>query len=159
MVGSVFTPTRLFSVDQANATLPLVRAITRDLAHTSRDLLDRRERLRALLAGRSLTSGNPYDDELAAIERELERDAGLIQEFIDELAALGVESTSAVDGVVDFPAMLNGRPVSLCWKLGEECVAYWHEPHADFDDRQPIACDSAAAATAGTSEDTLGSAS
>jgi len=139
MAANLFTPTRLFTVREANATLPLVRAITRDLVNVSRELLDRRERLSGLLAGRRLSSGNPYDDELAQIEEELERDAARIQEFIDELQQLGVEPKSAVEGLVDFPATLDGRVVYLCWKLGEEEVGHWHEVDSGYASRKPIA--------------------
>ena len=138
MAANLFAPTRLFTVREANATLPLVRAITLDLVNVSRNLLDRRERLSGLLVGRRLSSGNPYDDELAQIEEDLERDAARIQDFIDELQQLGVEPKSAVEGLVDFPAMLNGRVVNLCWKLGEIEVNHWHEADCGFESRQPL---------------------
>ena len=139
MATNVFTPIRLFTVDDANASLPLVRAITRDLVRVSADLLDRRERLHALLSGRKLKSGDLYDDELTLMEDELKRDAGLIESYINELVELGIETKSAVDGVLDFPSMLNGCQACLCWKLGEETVAYWHEPHTPYETRRLIA--------------------
>ena len=41
-------------------------------------------------------------------------------------------------GLIDFPALLDGRVVYLCWKLGEETVEHWHELTAGFDNREPV---------------------
>ena len=138
MAANLSTPTRLFTVREANATLPLVRAITRDLVSVSRELIDRRERLSGILAGRRLSTGNPYDEELAQIEEQLDRDEARIQDFVDELQQLGVELKSAVEGLVDFPAMLDGRRVYLCWKLGEDEVGHWHETDNGYSSRKPL---------------------
>ena len=51
---------------------------------------------------------------------------------------LTVEPKGAAEGLVDFPAMLNGRLVYLCWKLGEPEVQYWHDLEAGFQGRQPL---------------------
>ena len=138
MAADVFSPAKLFTVAEANATLPLVKAITRDLVRASRELLDRRERLQLLLSGRRLASGNLYDDELAHIEEQLDRDAQRIQEYITELQELGVEVKSALDGLVDFPARLQGRLVYLCWKFGEDKVTHWHEIDSGYSSRKPL---------------------
>jgi hypothetical protein len=132
MTANVSSPTRLFTVREANAALPLVRAITQDLVRDASDLVDRRDRLQVLLAGRRLTVGNPYDDELAQMGEDLERDANRIREYIEELEQLGVELKSATDGLVDFPGILEGRHVYFCWKLGESEVSHWHEIDAGF---------------------------
>ena len=47
-----------------------------------------------------------------------------------ELKALGVEPANGPEGMVDFPSVLDGRKVALCWKLGEPEVIYWHDPEA-----------------------------
>ncbi len=138
MASHVSSPPKLFTITEANASLPLVRAITRDLVQASRELLDRRERVQQLMSGRRLASGNLYDEELAQIEEQLDQDAHRVQEYIDELQELGVEPRSAIDGLVDFPARLHDRMVYLCWKLGEERVQYWHEIDRGFSSRKPL---------------------
>jgi len=133
-----YTPTRLFTIEQANAMLPLVRAITTDLSNLARDVMERRHRLALLTAGRELRAGDPYSDELAQMEGELERDAGRLQDYVDELRELGVEPKGALEGLVDFPCELDGRVVFLCWKLGEPEVLHWHDLDAGFAGRQPL---------------------
>jgi hypothetical protein len=116
-----------FTVDQANATLPLVRAITKDLIVLSRDLAERRLRLAELVGGRKLRPGDPYADELLESKKEIDKDLERLQGFFGELLELGVEPKSALDGLIDFPSRLDGCEVYLCWKLGEPEVLYYHE--------------------------------
>ena len=132
MAVQQYKPARLFTIEQANAMLPLVRAITSDLAALAKDVVERRHRLALLTSGRDLKPGDPYSDELAQMESELERDASRLQEYVDELRELGVEPKGAVEGLVDFPCRLEGRVVLLCWKLGEPEVLYWHDLDSGF---------------------------
>lgn len=135
---------KLFTVQEANATLPLVRAIVSDMARLAREVIERRERLAALAGRQNSGFFDHYRDELAKVEEELERDARQLQGYVDELRQLGVEPKSASEGLVDFPAMVNGRLVYLCWKLGEPQVRYWHELTAGFAGRQPLSVESSA---------------
>jgi hypothetical protein len=138
MAVGEYKPARLFTIEQANATLPLVRAITSDLATLAKDVVERRHRLALLTSGRDLKPGDPYSDELAQMEAELERDAVRLQEYVDELRELGVEPKGAVEGLVDFPCMLDGKLALLCWRLGEPELLYWHDLESGFGGRQPL---------------------
>lgn len=138
-------PTKVFTVTEANATLPLVRAIVGDLAPLSSEVVDRRQRLSHLLAGRKVDDSDPYARELAQIKEELEKDTARLQSYVQELHDLGVEPKSGPEGLVDFPAMMDGRLVYLCWKLGESEVGFWHEVEGGFAGRQPLAAATVAA--------------
>jgi len=130
---------QLFTVERANAALPLVRAIVSDLVELSQEVTERRRRLSLLKAGRNLEVRDLYSEELVQIEEELEKDNRRLREYVQELRQLGVEPTDGHEGIVDFPAMLDGRTVYLCWKLGEPEVRYWHEPGSGYRDRKPLA--------------------
>lgn len=131
-------PRRIFTIEEANAALPLVRAIVSDLAGLSCEVIERRRRLSLLLDGRAADSSDPYREELVQIAEELEKDSRRLREYVQELWDLGVEPTSGPEGLVDFPALVDGRKVHLCWKLGEPEVLYWHEMDAGFRERQPL---------------------
>jgi len=130
---------RLFTIEEANARLPLVRAITTDLAILAKDLIDRRQRLESLLSGRKLTANDVYSDELAEMDKSIQRDLRRVEEYVNELKDLGIEAKGAVEGLVDFPCRMDGRIVYLCWKLGEAEVMHWHEIDAGFMGRQSLA--------------------
>jgi len=143
---------KLFTVEQANAALPLVRAITADLARLSSEVVDRRERLSALLAGRERSDRDLYGQELAQVEEDLKRDVERLQEYAEELRELGVDPKNFPEGLVDFPAVMEGRPVYLCWKLGEPEVLHWHDVDAGFSGRQPLTAGSTAGDANGLGE-------
>jgi hypothetical protein len=138
MASQPYRPRKLFTVEQANAALPLVRSITTDLVRLSREVMERRERLALLSAGRQSSAKDLYSEELAQIEEELEKDSQQLSEYVEELRALGVEPKSGPEGLIDFPAMIDDRLVFLCWKLGESEVTYWHELDAGFAGRQSL---------------------
>ncbi len=130
---------KLFTPEQANATLPLVRAIVTDMVDLARDVEERRQRLTLLMAGRHGTSSNPlYNEELEQTEIELEKDHDQLRDYVRELQELGVEPKDPFAGLVDFPCLRDGRVVYLCWKLGEPRIDYWHEIEAGFAGRQPL---------------------
>jgi hypothetical protein len=137
----------LFTIEEANAALPLVRAIAADLARLSREVIERRERLAHLAAGRRKDAADPYSQELAEMEAELEHDARQLNEYVEELLAIGVEPKNGPEGLVDFRSEMDGREVYLCWKLGEPEILYWHELDAGFAGRQPLTADSVAGET------------
>jgi hypothetical protein len=143
-------PAKVFTIEQANAMLPLVRAITTDLARLATDVIERRQRL-ASFASRHKSSGKSadakladakaadlYAEELASMQQAVAADSLQLQEYIDELRALGLEPKGAADGLVDFPSLLDGRLVYLCWKLGESEVTHWHEVDGGFACRQSL---------------------
>jgi hypothetical protein len=130
---------KLFTIEQANAMLPLVRAIVKDLSQLSREFADRRERLAHLLQGRNqLHPDDPYYTELVQIEEELDKDRARLQDYVSELRELGAEPKDGLEGLVDFPALVDGRQVYLCWKLGEPQIQFWHEINAGFPGRRPL---------------------
>ena len=127
-----------FSIEQATSMLPLVSVIAADISHLSRDLLDRRRRLEFLLAGRDPNDKDVYHEELVQVQADLEKDSRRLREYLVEMKALGVEPANGPEGMVDFPSVLDGRKVALCWKLGEPEVIYWHDTEAGCAQRRPL---------------------
>lgn len=126
-----------FSLEEANAMLPLVRAIAQDLSRLSRDVIERRERLSQLKTKRSRTT-DVFSEELVHIEEELEKDGLQLQEYVNELRDLGVEPKNGLEGLIDFPCLMDGREVYLCWRLGEPEVLFWHDLDSGFAGRQKV---------------------
>ena len=139
-----YAPAKIFTVEEANARLPLVRAIVSDLMQLATELSERRDRLGQLTRGRGGDSSDVYQAEVEQVELELEKDSERLNDYLRELLELGVEPKSATAGLVDFPAMIDGKLAYLCWKHGEPEVLYWHELDAGFAGRQSLTADSVA---------------
>lgn len=138
MSNHIHAPIKLFTAEEANAMLPLVRAITRDMVALSRDVVERRERLNRINDHHESESDDPYADEVAQIEQELDKDIERLNEYGRELLQLGVEPKGATEGLVDFPSRIDGRIVYLCWRYDEPEVLFWHEIDGGFAGRQPL---------------------
>jgi hypothetical protein len=150
MANAPMRPPRTFTLKEANAALPLVRAIVTDLVRLAGDVMDRRQRLSALAgAGGNRSSHDLYSAELAQIEEELDKDGLQLQEYVEELRQIGVEPKSATEGLVDFPTTIDGRSAFLCWKLGEAEVLFWHELDAGYRGRQALTAGSGSSPVSG----------
>jgi hypothetical protein len=134
---------KYFTIPEANAILPLLRSILRDVTELARDVRDRQERLARVLPQARGSLGEPYNEELQQIQAELERDQERMREYEAELKNLGVELKDYYTGLVDFPCRMEGREVYLCWRLGEPEVAHWHEIDAGYAGRQKLLRDTA----------------
>ena len=139
MTGSR-TGNRQFTVEQANATLPLVRRIVQDVVTHYRAWNEKLNEI-DLVAASGRATDNELADRLALEAQSLARD---IESFRRELADLGIEMKDPGIGLIDFPSTMGSRPVYLCWRLGESEVAFWHEIHAGYAGRQPLIPESVA---------------
>ena len=129
---------KYFNVAEANATLPLVKAIVRDITELSLGLRERHERLQRLAPPGGGRLSEAHQEEMALLEDDFDRADERMRELVRELNALGVELKDYDTGLVDFPAWKDGHEVYLCWRLGEPEVAHWHEVDAGFTGRQKL---------------------
>ncbi len=137
------TDIKLFTVEQANRTLPLVRRIVQDIVAEHPRWKDLVARYELAAAGARPEWGE--SEEQLALRREIDAVAQRINGYVDELADVGCLLKGFEDGLVDFYGLLGGRLAFLCWKLGEPSVSHWHELDAGFAGRQPITAELVAA--------------
>jgi hypothetical protein len=135
---------KYFTVAEANAALPLLRAILRDVTELAKDLFERQERLSRVQKTSSRVD-QPHQEEVQRMMEELEADQERMREYLQELKNLNVELKDYFTGLIDFPCRREGRDVYLCWRLGEPDVAHWHEIDAGFAGRQPLVGNAATA--------------
>ena len=126
---------RLFTVDEANRTLPLVRRIVEDAVRQHRIW---REKILEL----DLVASSARAEEPRLRAEQLEKEAQELAREIDgyqkELEELGIQLKDRRLGLVDFPSELAGKRVLLCWRLGETEVQFWHDEDAGYSGRQPL---------------------
>ncbi|MEP6732252.1 MAG: DUF2203 domain-containing protein [bacterium] len=127
---------QLFTVDHANRTLPYVRKIVEDIVREHRRWQESVVELDLLTS--SLHPELP-DPRAVALEKKIQRIAREIDAFQAELESIGIQLKDRKIGLIDFPSELDGRPMLLCWQLGEPSVQFWHELDTGFAGRQPLA--------------------
>jgi len=130
--------TRFYDLEDANATVLELEAIVTVLADQRAELV----RLRDRALARSPDAGGaaePLSDEDLRLLRLR------MQGLVDQMAAgvaridqLGLALRDIETGLVDFPALVSGRQVWLCWRRGEPAVEWWHELDAGVAGRQPL---------------------
>ncbi len=130
--------TRFFDVDAANEALVEVGPLLATLADQRAELIRLRDRVTA-----ASPSGSGGPDELDPEEARLIRLR--MQGVIDQMTAavaridtLGITLRDIERGLIDFPALVTGRQVWLCWQLGETDVAFWHDLETGFGSRRPL---------------------
>jgi len=127
---------RLFTIAEAERSLPLVRRILLDLQTEY-------PRWRAAVAEYELVAGAARADwgetpELLAARGAVTTSAERINGWLGELDQVGCVFKGFEPPLVDFYALREDRPVFLCWRLGEERITHWHEVDAGYSGRQAI---------------------
>jgi hypothetical protein len=126
---------RLFTVDDANKTLPLVRRIVEDVVRQHRVW---REKILELDLVASSSRPDQPRDRAEHLEREAQALAREIESYQKELEDLGIQLKDRRLGLVDFPSEMAGKRILLCWRLGESEVQFWHDEDAGYAGRQPL---------------------
>lgn len=140
--------TRFFSLDAANAALPELRTILETLRDERSQLIELRDEFARQAAveaqsGAGSSSIEPVDAPAEEVRRLLRlRMQGVIDQMqagVARIDELGVTLREIETGLIDFAALVTGRQVWLCWRLGEGDVAWWHELGDGFGGRRPLA--------------------
>jgi len=130
--------TRHFTPESANEALGEIRPLVEELvAHhlAQQRAQNRREELTAKIAG----NGGGIDAQaLADLEAEAERERIGIARCVNDIHGRGANVKDLDEGLVDFPAQREGEEILLCWRLGEDVVAFWHGLEEGFAGRRPI---------------------
>ncbi len=115
---------KFFTPKEANQTLPLVERIVKDILETGK-------RLRVLAAER----GPKAED-----DPEMKKLVDQMEELFDELEGIGCsyKDWNFETGLVDFPGVIGGKEVCLCWRSDEKELKYYHELDAGFAGRKLI---------------------
>jgi len=136
---------RFYDIDDANALLPELGTIVAVLGEQRAELIRLRDEVLAARntggEGAATAVGGPD-----GTPNELRLTRLRMQGLIDQMAAgvaridaLGLTLRDIERGLVDFPALVSGRQVWLCWQLGETEIGWWHGLDTGFDGRRPLA--------------------
>jgi hypothetical protein len=130
--ATIDAPEPLFTVETANRTLIYVRRIVADIVSGHRELMNLRDQ-RA-----DLSTASPAPASLDNLRADIERRIAKLNGLQEELKDVGCELKDWASGLIDFPALRDGRKVWLCWRLGEGEISHWHELSEGFAGRKPL---------------------
>lgn len=130
---------RTFTLSEAQALLPVLESLmqTAVAAHKQAEEID--EELQTLIS-RILLSGGVQVDPVrtSRLKAERERQVQRLEDAVREMGATGVQVKDLEMGLLDFPCLLHGTVVLLCWKLGESSIEHWHGLQEGFASRKPL---------------------
>lgn len=118
---------KYFSVPEANRALPYVSRIVEDLTDCYGRVINYKRQMEGAAAR-----------ENRQLEAEYETAMDRLSGYMDELHHVGVELKDFEKGLLDFPALHEGREIYLCWHRGESNVRTWHELDAGYGGRQDV---------------------
>lgn len=123
----------LFTVSEANAALPeVVKKF--EMAKAKKDSVARAQaELEAIAAGTI--------EQYVTAKRRLNTAVTQFYAAVETLEETGAVVKDIDQGLLDFPAKMFDSEVWLCWKYGEDTIAFWHEKETGFGSRKPLAVD------------------
>ena len=130
---------KTFTLDEAQSMLPLVESLIKRAleAKQSAEAVD--NELSALSRRIHIAGGMSVNVARVAAQRvEMEKHIQRARETVAEIDEIGVQVKDLDTGLLDFPCMMEGETVLLCWKLGETAIDHWHTVESGFQGRQPI---------------------
>jgi hypothetical protein len=123
--------TKFFTIAEANALLPRIRIIMEAMQAIRQEAMRLRPEVWPVLEKAVGNGGSRKAGELLEHFRKFEK-------LLTELQGYGCELKGLEQGLVDFPAMMAGRQVYLCWQYNEPEIKFWHDIDAGFAGRQAL---------------------
>lgn len=127
---------RIFTLDEAERTLPLLRRILTDLRAEYRVWQESLGDYELLSGG--VRAQDEESEEVTAARRAVTQSADRITEYLEEIEAIGCLFKGFDAGLVDFYTLREDRLVFLCWQVEESHITHWHEVDAGYAGRQPV---------------------
>lgn len=135
---------RLFNVYEVNLLIP---RLERDLDRMQQLLRDARQANRDKELVRAVGYNSDGHLIMAADYQEAERSLRrIVRELNDLIEGIHREGGQIKDierGLVDFPAIIDGKRVFLCWQKGETKISYYHDERTGYAGRRPLNPDDA----------------
>ena len=128
--GTDLVHERHFTREEANALLPQLTAMLGQLREAKNDLTDS-EAHEALSEAAPSNGGGDEGRQVGVAFLE-------VRKLLETIEQSGIVLRDIDRGLVDFPAVLDGEEVYLCWELGEDEVGYWHDLEGGYGGREPL---------------------
>jgi hypothetical protein len=120
-----------FSLEEANSALEIIRPMMEEIQSLRSNIMTHQPEVWPAIERSAGNGGNPA---LSKLVKDFQR----LDDLLHRIFATGAQVKDINTGLLDFPAWRNDHEVYLCWKYGEDKIAFWHEIEAGFAGRQSI---------------------
>ncbi|HEV2469861.1 MAG TPA: DUF2203 domain-containing protein [Candidatus Sulfotelmatobacter sp.] len=130
---------RTFTLDEAQSLLPVLESLLRS-AMKAKTVIEEVDAELQALHHRIFLNGGMFLEIVPLARRKAERAKAeqRAKDALAEIDSIGVQVKDLSIGLLDFPCMVEGQVILLCWKLGEKSIAHWHGVNEGFAGRKPI---------------------
>ncbi len=130
---------RTFTLDEAQTLLPILESLLKQAINAKKVIEEVDAEMQAT-AHRVFLNGGTLVNVVHIARRKGEREKAIrrIKDAIAEIDSTGVQVKDLDIGLLDFPCLVDGETILLCWKLGEAKIAHWHSTSEGFAGRKPI---------------------
>jgi hypothetical protein len=129
---------RIFTPEEANGVLQELRPVVERMVEHRRNLTAAQRHQAEIVTQIAGNGGDMQPSELREAAAAIEHEAKAIAECVERISDAGAQIKSLEEGLLDFPARRGDEDVLLCWKLGEDEIAYWHGLEEGFAGRKPL---------------------
>ncbi len=119
-----------YTREEARALLPEVRLWLKRVSHLRVEMEKQEGRLSGLLA--------PGCDVGGATVNQWVRTLADLEEVLQEFHRRDIQLKDIDRGLIDFPAILSGKEVFLCWEQDEDDIEFWHDLDAGYAGRERL---------------------
>ncbi|MEA2622338.1 MAG: hypothetical protein QOH61_1248 [Chloroflexota bacterium] len=126
---------RYYDIDAANARVHELRPVLVQLREDRDEIAQAQAELARF---RQSNGSSDHASDLAERERRVRELVKRMEAAVAQIDAWSVTLRDIGSGLIDFPALLTGRPIWLCWRLGEGDIEWWHEYETGIAGRQPL---------------------
>jgi hypothetical protein len=132
-------PERTFTLAEAQALLDAtIRPLAERLAAVVQELTPLQRQWQKIVIAIGSNGGGLDHERAGQLRERLESGQAEVQELIREITDHGVQVKDPAQGLLDFPAVVDGEEALLCWHVGEARIAFWHSPEDGFAGRRPL---------------------
>jgi hypothetical protein len=119
-----------YTREEARAMLPEIRRWLERLNRLRKDVEKFEQRLSQMAAQNYDIGGETVNDWIRALAD--------MQEVLVEFQRREIIIKDLDRGLVDFPAIIGGREVFLCWESDEDDIEFWHDLESGFAGRERL---------------------
>ncbi len=130
---------RTFTLEEAQSLLPVLESLLKTAIEGKKEAEAVDAEFQEV-AHRVFLNGGTFLKIVPLAKRKADREKAVqaVKDAITEISAIGVQVKDLDMGLLDFPCVVEGQTILLCWKLGEKAITYWHGLEEGYAGRKPI---------------------